>query len=277
MMFHRFDLHTHSIASDGTCTPTQVVQQAVAEGMHMLALCDHDNMNGILEASAEAERQGIVFLPSVEMETEFPEELHILGLDVDPNNTALREALERCARLRDQRNGMILDLLAGIGCDVRAFLDTTPGTITRKHIAFALRDAGFAKNTADALGRYLRPGCPAYAEVPRFTKKEVIELILGAGGIPVLAHPCQLKCEVAPLVRELVSYGLQGIEAYYSEATLKQVDAHITLAKEHGLLVTSGSDFHGNYRPGTAIGCAYQPVAALETCYQFFLERQNRV
>lgn len=274
MLFHKFDLHTHSLASDGTCTPTEVVRQAVAEGMTMLALSDHDNMNGIVEAAEEARRLGIPFLPSVEMETEFPEELHILGLDVDPQNAALSQALALCTKRRDMRNEMILDLLAGIGCEVRPFLDRTPGTITRKHIAFALCDGGFARNTADALSRYLRPGCPAYAEVTRFTKKEVIDLILGAGGIPVLAHPCQLKCEVAPLVEELVSYGLKGIEAYYSEAKLKQVAEHCGLAKQHDLLITSGSDFHGTYRMGTAIGCAYQEVAALEDCYQFFMARK---
>ena len=276
MEFHKLDLHTHSCLSDGTFRPAEIVRLASEAGISLLALTDHDGLQGVAEArEAAAQTPGLTFFPSVEMDTEFPEELHILGLDLNPDDAALTDALSLAAERRQARNEKILDKLAGVGCDVRPFLDARAGIVTRMHIAHALCDGGFARDTKDAFARYLRPGRPGYASVPRFTPEEVIRLILRAGGVPVLAHPCHLRCNVHRLVAELAEYGLMGVEVYYPAATPGQIEQHAAIARQHGLLMTCGSDFHGANRPTSPLGCAYRPVQALEDCCQFFINRHK--
>lgn len=276
-MYHKLDLHTHSCASDGTDRPADVVRAAKAAGVELLALTDHDTVRGLMEAQQEAQRQGITLIPAVEMDTEFPEELHILGLDIDPDNAALRAALARTDTRRKDRNERIMDKLLVLGHDVRPYMPTEMGTYTRMHVALALQKAGVVNTPHEAFERFLKKGMPAYAAAERYTPQEVIELIRGANGIAVIAHPCKLKCSAQELIANLVDHGLQGVEAYYGSATPGQIKEQVSLAKQYRLRISSGSDYHGAHRPKAQLGCAWQPVACLEETAEFFRNRvKNR-
>lgn len=271
----KLDLHLHSCMSDGSCRPAEVVRLAKEAGVVMLALTDHDTLDGLAEAQEAAEESGLTFLPGVEIDTEFPETLHLLGLDFDPENAKLRETLQAVGDRRKERNEIMLQKLAALGCDVRPWLEVQEGTMTRLHIARALCTGGYAKDIKDAFRRYLAPGMPGYAAVRRLSPAEAIRLVLDAGGVPVVAHPCQLKCNVRRLIAELTEVGLMGVEAYYSSATQGQIAEHVSIARQNGLLVTCGSDFHGANRPGVVPGCAFRETETLETTRAFFLKRHQ--
>jgi len=272
-MFHKFDLHTHSTASDGADHPAEVVRGAKAAGIELLALSDHDTVRGYAEAKAEADRQGIALLRAVEIGTEFSEELHILGLDIDIENMPLLAALDRMDRERSERNVRMMDKLLALGYDVRPYMPKELNTFTRMHVALALVAGGFVKSTHEAFERYLKKGMPAYAAAERIPPREAIELIRGAGGVAVIAHPCLLKCNAQQLIPQLVGYGLQGIEAYYPASSIGQTKEFCSMAKRFDLMVTGGSDYHGAHRPKSLLGCAWQERDELEQTYAFFVER----
>ena len=157
----KFDLHMHSNCSDGADAPARVVQNAVRQGASLMALTDHDSVAGVGEALAEGRVQGIAVLPAVEMDTEWPTELHILGLDVDVNEPGFTAMLETARQRRIARNFVIYERLAKAGYDIAGYIDRPAGSTTRLHIALALVQAGYAENTAQAFDRYLRRGCVA--------------------------------------------------------------------------------------------------------------------
>lgn len=269
----RVDLHTHSICSDGDRTPAALVRCAADAGITLLALTDHDCMRGVPEAIDAGRKCGVSVVPGVEMDNEYDQELHILGLCVDIENAALRAALEAADARRTVRNARILQQLAETGIDLEPHLKPTEGMETRLHIALALVQGGFAESVPDAFARYLRRGTPGYATVERPAPAQVIALLRGAGGIPVLAHPCHLKGNVHAIVQELCALGLGGIEAYYPTSTAGQTRLFLSLAAQHGLLITCGSDFHGDHRPAARLGCAWTPDPALEQTRRLLLGR----
>ncbi len=273
----RMDLHCHSSFSDGTATPAEIVRMAAKANIKILSLTDHDTISGVTDAVAAGEQQGLLVLPGIEMDNESAFELHILGLDIDITNEPLQEALTESRRRRQKRNAKILDKLKEIGCDVRDRVQEVSGggTETRMHIAVALRDEGYAENITDAFRKFLNAGAPGYFQEQRYTPKEVIALLRGANGIPVLAHPCHIRQDPHRLVAELAELGLMGIEAYYPASTLGQTAAFESLASQYGLIVTCGSDFHGKNREGTPLGCAWRDVGCLKRTAEFFRERHS--
>lgn len=275
MSNNRFDLHTHSCISDGTFTPSEIVREAKKAGVKLLALTDHDNIMGVAEAVEAGKREGISVLPAVEMDNEWPHELHILGLDIDPCNPTLLRALEIARERRERRNRIIYDLLKEAGYDVRDVVGRDESCTTKLHIAHGLIRAGYANDVKDAFARFLRQGQVGYYAEKRFTPKQVMDIIHLADGIPVLAHPCHIRGNIHALVRELRDMGLMGIEAYYSSATPRQTELHVSLARQNRLLVTCGSDCHGANRPGVDVGCAWQDVPVLERTYQTLTRRMG--
>ena len=275
-MSPRMDLHCHSTMSDGTYSPAAIIRMAAKAGIDILALTDHDTMSGVPEAMQAGEEQGILVLPAVELDTESPFELHILGLDVNPNDSALCEALLEIQLRRRRRNEKILDKLRAAGYDVASYLRESEGNTTRLHIAMALCEAEYAPTIKDAFRDFLLPGTPGYYTEQRLTPPEAIDLLRGAGGIPVLAHPCHIHANPHQLVDELAQAGLLGIEAYYPASTHGQTQTFLSLAAQYGLLVTCGSDFHGKNREGTPLGCAWRDVSCLAQTAQFFLNRKGR-
>jgi predicted metal-dependent phosphoesterase TrpH len=272
---NRFDLHTHSIVSDGTATPSEIVRMAARAKIRLLALTDHDNMMGVPEAVKAGKEYGVPVLPAVEMDNEWRHELHIIGLDVDPDNPTLVRALEIARERRERRNKIIYSKLKEAGYDVQPLVNRPESMTTKLHIAHALIKAGFANDVRDAFARYLRPGTPGYYTETRFTPQQVIDLIHVADGLPILAHPCHIRDNPHGLIRELYDMGLMGLEAYYPSSTQRQTEMYVSIARQYRMLITCGSDFHGDNRPGVPIGCAWRNVPALEQTFETLTKRMN--
>ncbi len=272
-MAHRFDLHCHSSFSDGTVSPTDIVRTAKRAKLDMLALTDHDCILGVKEAMDEAQSQGLPFLPAVEMDNEWSHELHIIGLDIDINNSTLLRALQIAKERREKRNRIILSKLNEAGIEIGQYLDRGDAITTKLHLAFALIEGGYASDVRDAFAKYMRPGTVGYYTEPRFTPEQVIAIIHAADGIPVLAHPCHIRDNPHGLVRELKSLGLMGIEAFYPSSSPRQTDLFLSLAGQYKLMVTCGSDFHGVNRPGVPLGCAWRECKELDKTYETLIHR----
>lgn len=268
----RFDLHMHSIYSDGEDTPAALVRMAIAAGLSMVALTDHDSISGVREMMEEGRRQGIAVVPAVELDTEWREEVHMLGYGIDLDDPALNRALMETAERRDARNEAILQKLDALGCRVRAHLRRAAGTMTRFDIALALVSAGYVPSAPEAFARYLEPGMPAYVKPDaRPTPKEAIARIRRAGGVPVLAHPCHIRTNPHALIHGLVEDGLMGLEVYYPSSTQGQTALFRSLAEQYGLLQTAGSDYHGAARRNVALGSPWRDTGPLRASFDFFL------
>lgn len=256
-MDKRFDFHLHSNKSDGDFCPADVVKLAAKNNLSLIALTDHDTVSGVDEAVKAGGQLGVRVLSGVELDLESPFELHILGLGVGINDNGLLSALDAQRQRRYARNDDIVAKLKKSGYDIRPFLKKHNDITTRVNVALALIEAGFAKNLGDAFLNFLAKGRPGYCAIEKITPKTGIELILNAGGVPVLAHPCKIAANHHALVNELAGMGLKGIEAFYPTCTDGQVKLFLSLAKQYGLLVTSGSDFHGSIRKNITPGCAW--------------------
>ena len=274
-MSHRFDLHTHSEHSDGTYAPAEIVRFAARGHIDLLAITDHDCISGVPEAMAAGKEEGVSVIPGVEFDNEYHHELHILGLDVDMDHPVLIRAMEVARERRDKRNEIILSRLDAAGIEVRPFLRTGQTATTKLHIAHAIIAAGYATEVREAFMKYLRPGTPGYYTEKRFTPEQVLEIIHRSDGVPVLAHPCHIRENLHGLVRELVSMGLLGIEAYYPSNSPRQTELYISLAHQYTLLATCGSDFHGKNRPGVPVGCAWRESRDLDRTYETLMRRME--
>ncbi|MEA4938133.1 MAG: PHP domain-containing protein [Christensenella sp.] len=272
-----FDLHLHSNCSDGFDAPARVVEQANECGVTLLALTDHDSICGVPEAMQAGERLGVRVLPAIEMDTDWPHELHILGLDIDIFEPGLVRALEQARTRRGLRNNEIAERLKRAGYDILPFLNGGTEVATRLNIAIALVEGGFAESTRDAFIRFLRKGCPGYFAVERFTPEEVISLIRGAGGIPVWAHPMHGHPDVHALTDQLKSLGLMGLEAYHPSMSEGEADVLVSIARQKKLLVTCGSDYHGANRPGVVPGQTWREHPVLRECRAALEARPARV
>lgn len=270
---HRFDLHSHSNYSDGTATPSEIVKSAFRAGLDLIALSDHDTIGGVKEAMETGEKLGISVLPAVEMDNEWRHELHILGLDVDPDSPVLNRALEIARIRREKRNGVILQKLDAAGIGVRDRINRPLECTSKLHIAIALVEAGLAKDIRDAFAKYLRQGQVGFYQEPKFTPAQVLEIIHAADGVPVLAHPCHIRDNPFALINELTNLGLMGLEVYYPTSTPRQTEMFLSIARQKKLMVTCGSDFHGKNRPGVPLGCAWRDVPDLEQTYETLSRR----
>ena len=272
---NRFDLHTHSCISDGTATPSEIVRIASRAKIKLLALTDHDNIMGVKEALEAGKEYSVPVLPAVEMDNEWRHELHIIGLDVDPNNPTLLRALEIARDRRERRNKIIYGKLKEAGYDIQPLVNRPESVTTKLHIAHGLIKGGYANDVRDAFAKYLRPGTVGYYTEPRFTPQQVIDIIHIADGLPILAHPCHIRDNPHGLIRELCDLGLMGLEAYYPTSTPRQTEMYVSIARQYRLMVTCGSDFHGDNRPGVPVGCAWRPVPVLEQTFETLTRRMN--
>ncbi len=278
------DLHVHSTASDGTFTPSQLVDYAVEKGLSAFALTDHDTVDGLEEAMARAEvvnqkalydasrkedasspsRNFIEVIPGIELSTEYMgKDVHIVGLYIDHRNPVFLAHLEHFRESRDNRNRKMCGLLAEAGIDISyekllaAFPDCV---ITRAHYAAYLLEHGYVKSRNEAFERFVGDHCPYFVPREKVTPAQAIRLILEADGIPILAHPIlyHLSDErLDTLVGELKTAGLIGIEAVYSTYSPSEERQIRRLAAKYHLLVSGGSDFHGANKPKLDLACGY--------------------
>lgn len=258
------DLHTHSTASDGQYTPIELVQLAKKAGITVLALTDHDTTAGLYEAYKTALELGINFINGIELDTKYPNikgNFHILGYNIDPKHKALSATCANFAEQRLERANRIFTYLESHGIKLnreKVFEYAGKGVITRPHFARVMHEDGYVSCTQEAFDKYLDTSEFQKIDRPKPHPKDAIKMITDAGGIAVLAHPSQLKLgniSLSDLLCELKSYGLSGLECYYSTNTPEQTEYYINLAKKYSLYITGGSDFHGDkIKPDIKLG-----------------------
>ena len=255
----RIDLHVHTTASDGTCSPAEVVRIAKEKGLSAIAITDHDTVAGYAEAAAEGERVGLEVVPGMEISTRYLGPVHILGYYLDTKSPVLNEVTDWLVQDRDKRNRKMARLMQedGLPVDYDEMRERFGAVIGRPHFAEVLVELGLAENVQDAFARYVERGQKYYAARNFLPIERSIRLIREAGGVPVMAHPFQYKLQDAQL-RELldlcVKNGLMGMECRYSGYTEEQVQYLLALAKEYSLVPTGGSDFHGSVKPHISLG-----------------------
>lgn len=267
------DLHAHTTASDGTLTPRELVALAGEIGLAAVAITDHDSVAGLAEGLAAGKELGVRVIPGVELSTELEHrEIHIVGLNIDPEDPTLLALLERQRGERARRNDRLLERLAELGMSIPAG-EVRPdgGLLTRTHVAEALARHGFADSPVDALEKYLVPGKPAWVEKNCPTPEECVEVIHGAGGKAFLAHLDRIdkgdREHGVALARRALGVGMDGLEVRYTTYTPEWESIAEGLAEELGLLRSGGSDFHGarkKNRLGTGYGNLAVPAEWLE-------------
>lgn len=254
------DLHTHSRFSDGSATPTEVIDLAAEAGCKAIALTDHDGLAGLTEAENRAKVAGIDFVRGCEVSASFqPGSLHLLCYFV-PAEGALPKKLADLRAERERRNEKLLDLLEGLGFTItreEVELEAGSDVIGRPHFAAVLVRRGVVASVEEAFQRFLAKGAPAYVEREHVEPTEILEVAGQSGALVSIAHPMTLGLEPRELDRlldDFASSGVDGMECYYSsyDEDLKRELA--AMARRHRLVPTGGSDFHGTFKPGLHVG-----------------------
>jgi 3',5'-nucleoside bisphosphate phosphatase len=263
----RIDLHIHSTASDGTLTPSEILALAQNLRLGAIAITDHDTLDGSKDALSFGIPPSVKFLTGVEISAEpppsfsFAGSFHILGYAMDVNHPELNHTLSMLSNSRKRRNSQILKLLSRLGIEIA--LDEVrslagDSQLGRPHIAQLMVEKGYVQSINAAFDEYLGNGKPAYVDRFRFECEETIKTISNAGGIPVLAHPLLLGIKENNILEDLIAVltdmGLRGIEVYYPEHTKNLIAYYSELARHHNLLITGGTDFHGDIKPEIKMG-----------------------
>lgn len=264
------DLHVHSDKSDGTFTPSELVDYALEKGLSAFALTDHDTVDGLTEAISYADelrkKNPLVpeVIPGIELSTEYQgKDIHILGLYIDYTSKEFVERLDEFVVSRDHRNRKMCTLLAEHGIDItyEKLLEEFPDCVlTRAHYARYLLNHGYTKSMSEAFDKYIGDHCECYVPREKITPQDGISLILQAGGIPILAHPILYRMSDArldELVSTLTDCGLMGIEAIYTTNTTAEERQTRKLADKYHLLLSGGSDFHGSNKPKTDLAVGH--------------------
>ncbi len=260
----QIDLHVHSIRSDGTMTPKELVDYAVSKGLKAMALTDHDTVDGIDEIMEYAKDKPVEIIPGIEYSTQYNErDVHIVGLFIDHKAPVFLAYLARLRQSRIDRNHKLCANLRSAGIDItyEVLLASFPdAVITRAHYAKFLLDKGYVKSRDEAFERYLGDHTPYFVHREKVTPEEVIDVTRRAGGIPVLAHPTLYGLgseQLDLLIGRLKAAGLMGIETYYSTYSPSEEKKIKALADKYGLLPSGGSDFHGENKPGLDLATGY--------------------
>lgn len=265
------DLHMHSTVSDGSLSPVELMEAAASAGIQTVALTDHDSTAGLKEAAEAAERLGMEFIRGVELSctTEFGQ-VDVLGYYIPLGNQFFEDELQRLRDARDRRNLLILQKLAEMGMPIDASELQSDGqsAVGRPHIAKLMIRHGYVKNVREAFERFIAADKPAYVPKEDFSPAEAVSLLAGLGALPVIAHPMLIHAPdewLEALVASLVPLGLAGIEAYHSEHDNRGVRKVLALADKYGLIVTGGSDFHGDAKPNIALAKGKGSLCVPET------------
>jgi hypothetical protein len=258
------DLHCHSTFSDGSLTPEELVAEAERIGLTALALTDHDCLAGLERFLAAGAGKRIRLVPGIELSVDCAfGTMHMLGYWMRADDPELNAQLEWVRDGRAMRNREILRKLNELGMPVtweEVKAAAGDGVVGRPHFAQVMLAKGYAKDKAEVFDKWLGDGKPAYADRPRLTAERAIELIRGAGGVAVLAHPFTLRIgkeSMAKLIAGLAAAGLGGMECYYSEHSADLTKEFLALAEANGLVATGGSDFHGEMSPGVSLGTGF--------------------
>lgn len=248
-MVGRVDLHLHTTASDGKYRPAEVVCRAAGLGLSVIAIADHDSVDGIAPALAAAKNfPGLTVIPCLEVSTDVPRgEVHVLGYFIDYTSAELNAAL---AHFRDSREGRakgMIDKLSGMGINIewrRVKEIAGEGSVGRPHIAQAMLEKGYITSFKEAFDKYIAREGPAYVEREKMMPAEAVKLIVGNNGLAVMAHPFTVA-DVEAMIVELKPAGLAGIEAYYKSYSEEGKNYLLGLAGKYDLIITGGTDYHG--------------------------------
>ena len=269
------DLHVHSNRSDGTFSPRQLVDYAMEKGLKAFALTDHDCIDGLEETIQYADTlkkkaeegqslQVPEVIPGIEFSTEYQEQdVHILGLYIHYQEASFQKQLKAFVDSRISRNQKMCRLLTDTGLSVTyedLLAEFPDAVITRAHYAKYMLNHGYINSMAEAFERYIGDRCPCYVPREKITPVQAVELVLKAGGVPVLAHPLlyhMSDSRLDALISQLTEAGLLGLEAIYSTYTAAEERQMRRLAAKYGLLISGGSDFHGENKPGLDLGTGY--------------------
>jgi predicted metal-dependent phosphoesterase TrpH len=248
-MAGRCDLHTHSTFSDGILSPTELIDLAYRRGVRIMALTDHDTIEGLPEALAAAARHpDLTLIPGVEISTDIPgSEVHIVGHFIDWQDEGFQRRLQHMRESRLGRARKMVDKLTALGKPIsweRVQSFASEGAIGRPHIARALVEAGHVATFNEAFDLYLSRNGPAYVERERLTPTHVVEMIVAVNGLPTLAHPRELD-QLEELLSQLKTAGLIGMEVYYQDYTEEEVEGLRAVAERFALIPLGGSDYHG--------------------------------
>lgn len=243
------DFHTHSTASDGVLTPTQLVDLVAAQGVVYHALTDHDSTEGIAEArKAAASKTNYKLIPGVEMGTDIEgAEVHMLGLFLDPDDDELQQALRNLREGRVGRGFGIVEKLRAMGIMIeweRVQQIAGDASVGRPHIAQALVEAGYVSKVSEAFDKWIARNGPAYVERDKMTPVESVRFIVERGGIAIMAHPREVP-GFETLLPELKAAGMAGIEVYYKDYKPDEVERLRRDAERYDFLPLGGSDYHG--------------------------------
>ena len=272
------DLHLHTTFSDGTLTPTELVDLCARRGLKVISISDHDSTEGMEEALEAASRYpGMTVIPGVELSTDVPgSEIHVLGYFVDHRDPQLQQVLEGFREGRVDRGRRMVQKLNDLGLDIsweRVLELSDGGAVGRPHMAQALVEAGYIQYPREAFERYIGRDGPAYVGRPRLTPTDAVRLLLENGALPVMAHPTFHKSEpgitetegLRRTLGELKEAGLVGMEVHYGSYTDEEVARLSMLAEEFDLIACGGSDYHASGNPDEPEpGTVGPPMATVE-------------
>ena len=271
------DLHIHTTASDGSLTPTQVVQLARKKGFSLIAVTDHDTMGGVAEALEAGKKYNVDVVPGVEISSGVTLEVHMLGYGMSPDHPVMKAMMEDMRAARVERMERIIENLQkmGVPITVEEVEAVAGGAIGRPHIAQVLIAHGLVPDVRTAFREYIGVGAKAYVERRKMTSEQVIANIRDAGGVPVLAHGGLLRISEVELnqwIDSMAKRGLMGLECYHNAHTPQMERLLRAAAERNGLLVTGGSDFHGASRPDVEMGTGLSRWNDRQACRGRFLQ-----
>jgi len=248
------DLHCHTTASDGIKTPSELIDYAIENNVRILAVTDHDTVSGLEEAVNYAADKEFVLIPGIEFSIEYQGgSFHLLGLNIDHTFKPLIEKTLHLQEVRDKRIYRIIEDLEKHGIEIPVEdvqLESSGGAIGRPHVARALVKHGYANNINEVFKKYLVKGKPGYVKKERIKLEEAVSLINGAGGISIIAHPVSLNYKSMDsfelILKGFIEAGVEGIEAYSSMHKNSEINDFIKLAAKYNLLISGGSDYHGD-------------------------------
>lgn len=271
------DLHIHTTASDGSLTPTQVVQLARKKGFSLIAVTDHDTMGGVAEALEAGKKYNVDVVPGVEISSGVTLEVHMLGYGMSPDHPVMKAMMEDMRAARVERMERIIENLQkmGVPITVEEVEAVAGGAIGRPHIAQVLIAHGLVPDVRTAFREYIGVGAKAYVERRKMTSEQVVANIRDAGGVPVLAHGGLLRISEVELnqwIDNMAKKGLMGLECYHNAHTPQMERLLRAAAERNGLLVTGGSDFHGASRPDVEMGTGLSRWNDRQACRGRFLQ-----
>ncbi|RKY28111.1 MAG: hypothetical protein DRP79_02575 [Planctomycetota bacterium] len=258
------DFHTHSNRSDGSFSPAEVVEYAKGIGLDAVGLCDHDTTAGHSEAKEAAKKAGIEFVAGIEFTTVWDrEEHHLLGYYMDGSRPTFRQTLVNCITERKARIGKAIERLRALGYDVPPDMaERKGGEIDRGDIVWEMIRRGYAESFEEGYPKFFDADAPGYVipytvgGVEPLTVKRAIEVVHGAGGTAILAHPMGFMVKEMPRgrIKALVDFGIDGLEVYHPRQSPEVSDYLLSACREHGLIVTGGSDCHGRVKDKPRMG-----------------------